>query len=176
MSHILDFNEQEGYTDTLPAYLKAIKNLNFKSVNDDFQLISNSIQTTSIFVPIEIPVNIPNSTEQNFTPEELNFLMKKGKYNGNTFVSGENVWELYCDIIENRDADFTKQKIQKIIMQGLVSKFSISIGTYSKNFKTIESSGYGKEQYGFYIINDISKVYDYETGIKSMEFEDISFM
>ena len=176
MSHILDFNEQEGYTDTLPAYLKAIKNLNFKSVNDDFQLISNSIQTTSIFVPIEIPVNIPNSTEQNFTPEELNFLMKKGKYNGNTFVSGENVWELYCDIIENKDADFTKQKIQKIIMQGLVSKFSISIGTYSKNFKTIESSGYGKEQYGFYIINDISKVYDYETGIKSMEFEDISFM
>ena len=176
MDHIKDFNRQGDYTDTLPAYLKSIKNLNFDSVNKEFQLISNSIQTTSIFVPIEVPVNIPNSTEQNFTDDELEFLKKKGKYNGETFVSGENVWELYCDIIENRDADFTKQKIEKVIMQGLVSKFSISVGTYSESMKKIESSGYGKEQYGFYKINDISKVYDYETGIKSMEFKDINFM
>ncbi len=176
MGHIKDFNRQDGYADNLPAYLKSMKNLNFDVVNKEFQLIGNSIQTTSIFVPVEIPVTIPDSNEMNFTREELKFLWEKCKYNNEEFVSGESVWELYCDIIENKDADFTKQKKQKIIMQGLISKFSFSIGTYSRSFKTVASSGYGVEKHGFYKIIDTNKVYDYKTGIKSMKFEDINFM
>ncbi|MEA1980579.1 MAG: CRISPR-associated helicase Cas3', partial [candidate division Zixibacteria bacterium] len=176
MEHIKDFNRQGGYTDTLPAYLQSIKNLNFDSVNKEFQLINNDIQTTSIYVPIEVPINIPINDELNFTPKELEFLKEKGKYYDEKFVCGEKVWELFCDIIENKDADFTKQKKHKIIMQGLISKFAISIGTYSENMKQIISSGYGDEKYGFYKINEISKVYDYETGIKTMQFEDINFL
>ena len=149
MDHIKDFNRQGDYTDTLPAYLKSIKNLNFDSVNKEFQLISNSIQTTSIFVPIKVPVNIPNSEELNFTTEELKFLKEKDKYNNGDFVFGESVWELYCDNIENKDADFTKQKKQKIIMQGLISKFSFSVSTYSKATQNILRSTYGIEKYGF---------------------------
>lgn len=176
MNHIKDFNDEDIYTDNLPAYLKSITNLDFNSVHKDFQLIKNDILTTSIFVPIKVPINIANSKEQNFTPEELEFLHLKNKYNYEEFVFGENIWELYCDIIENKDADFTKQKIQKVIMQGLVSKFSFSISTYSKSTQNILRSTFGIEEYGFYKLVDPNKVYDYETGIKELEFKDEYFM
>lgn len=171
MQHIIDFNKEEGYIDTLPAYLKSIKNLNFNSVHKDFKLISDDIQTTSIFVPIEIPVQISDSEETNFTKKELEFLKKKGKFNNEECVNGENVWELYCDIIENKDADFTKQKVQKIIMQGLVSKFSLTVSTYSKVFKNMEGRGSGEEKYGFYKLNYLEDVYDYKMGIINTELD-----
>jgi CRISPR-associated endonuclease/helicase Cas3 len=171
MEHIKEFNQQGDYSDNLPAYLKSIKNLDFDSVNSEFQLINNEIQTTSIFVPIEVPINIPNSKEQNFTQEELDFLSRRGKYNDEEFVDGEKVWELYCDIIENKDSDFTKQKIQKVIMQGLISKFSFSVSTYSKAFKNIEGRGSGFDKYGFYKLVHDKEVYDYKTGIKNKELD-----
>ncbi len=171
MNHIREFNQQEAYTDTLPEYLKSIKNLDFETVNKDFRLISNAIQTTSIFIPVNIPVQIPDSMEKNFSDEELNFLKEKMKYKDEDFVSGEKVWELYCEIIENKDDDFTKQKVQKVIMQGLVSKFSISVSTYSKEFMAMEGRGSGEEKYGFYKLNYFDEVYDYRTGIKAKELD-----
>jgi CRISPR-associated endonuclease/helicase Cas3 len=171
MEHIKDFNKQEGYTDTLPAYLKSIRNLDFDSAHKDFQLINNDIQTTSVFVPIEVPLHVPNSIEANFTNNELEFLKNKDKYNNEDFVNGEKVWELYCDIIENKDADFTKQKVQKIIMQSLVTKFSFSVSTYSKIFKNITLRGSGEEKYGFYKLNYHEDVYDYKMGIKNTELD-----
>lgn len=171
MDHIKEFNQQGGYTDNLPAYLQSIKNLNFDSVSKEFQLINNDVQTTSIFVPVEVPKKIPNSIEQNFTKYELDFLKEKGKYNDEEFVCGEKVWELFCDIIENKDADFTKQKEHQIIMQGLISKFSFSVSTYSKAFKNMEGRGSGEEKYGFYKLNYHKDVYDYEMGIKNIELD-----
>ncbi|MDA3779000.1 MAG: hypothetical protein PF487_02010 [Bacteroidales bacterium] len=176
MSHIKDFNDQADYTDNFPAYLKSIKNLNFNSVHKEFQLIKKDIQTTSVFVPIEVPINIPNSKEQNFTIEELDFLKKKGKYIDEEFVFGESVWELFCDIIENKDPDFTTQKMHKVILQGLISKFSFSISTFSKSTQNILKSTFGLEKYGFYKLSDPNKVYDYKTGIKELEFKDEYFM
>lgn len=176
MEHIKEFNKQEAYNDNLPCYLKSIKILDFVSIHKEFQLINDEIQTISIFVPIKIAIQIPNSSEFNFTDEELDFLKKKDKFNNEEFVDGENVWSLYTDIIENKDTDFTKNKIQKIIMQGLISKFSFSIGIYSKDFKQISTAGFGKDKYGFYKLTNTESVYDYRTGIKSLEFEDINFL
>jgi CRISPR-associated endonuclease/helicase Cas3 len=172
MEHIAEFNKQEGYTDNLPAYLKLIKNLDFKSVNNEFQLISNSFPTISIFIPVEIPIKISNScSEKNFTVIELSFLKEKECYSDEEFVSGENVWNLYCDIIENNDSDFTKKKINQVIMLGLISKFTISVGTYSKEFMAITGFGVGEEKYGFYKLNYHDEIYDYETGIIVKELD-----
>ena len=176
MTHIKDFNVQAGYTDNLPSYLKSIRNLDFENVNKEFKLIDNSIQTTSIYVPIDIQINISNSKEQNFNAKELEFLKEKGKYNNEDFISGEKVWEVFCEIIENKDPDFTKQKKQKIIMQGLVSKFSFSISTYSKSTQEILKSTMGYEKYGFYKLENTDKIYDYNTGIKTLEFKEEIFM
>ena len=129
------------------------------------------MQTTSIFVPVEITITITNSTEMNFTKKELDFLKKKSKCNNEYFICGEKVWELFCDIIENRHPDFTTQKAQIVIMQGLVSKFSFSINTYSKTFLNIKENGSGFEQYGFYKLVHNKEVYDYKTGIKNKELD-----
>ena len=82
---------------------------------------------------------------------------------------------MYCAIIENKDPDFTKQKIHKIILQGLISKFSFSVSLYSKAYKNIESLGSGEEKYGFYKLNYDKEVYDYKTGIKNIELDSAIF-
>ena len=171
MDYKNNHNEQKGYADNLPAYLKLLNNLDFENAHKEFKLIDNSIQTETLFIPLEIPIDIPNSDEKNFTEEEISFLKERGKYCNEDKVSGEKVWELYCDIIENKEADFTKKKINKIIMQGLMSKFSISVGTYSTAFKNIEGSGSGEDKYGYYKLNYPEDVYDYETGIKNPELD-----
>ncbi|MCK4638000.1 MAG: CRISPR-associated helicase Cas3', partial [Bacteroidales bacterium] len=135
MDYKNNHNEQKLYDDNLPAYLKLLKDLDFENAHKKFKLIDNLIQTETLFIPLEIPIDIPNSEEKNFTEEELSFLKERGKYCNEDNISGEKVWELYCDIIENKDDDFTRQKINKIIMQGLMSKFSISVGTFSTAFK-----------------------------------------
>ena len=176
MEHINSFNQQGDYTDNLPQYLKSLKNLDFDSADAEFKLIDNSLSTVTLFIPVDIPVKVFNGNETNFTERELAFLKEKGKYNDTPFVSGEKIWDLYCEVIENKDPDLTKQKAQKVIMQGLLSKFSFSVGTYSKEMRRIESLGYGKEEYGFYKINNAENVYDYKNGIKTLEFEDINFL
>lgn len=172
----VEINKSIDYIN-LNDYLKSMKNLDFTSVDNDFKLIDNSVSNTSLYIAINIPISIPESTEKNFTDMELDFLKRRNLLSDfDEFVSGENVWELYCSIIRNKEEDFIKQKINIITLQGLVSKFSFSVATYSKAFKNIESSGKGKEEYGFYKLNYIDDIYDYETGLKTLKFEDINFI
>ena len=56
-------------------------------------------------------------------------------------------------------------------MQGLISKFSFSVGTYSKSFKKIESSGYGEEKYGFLYIQDIDNIFSLENGLNEKKLD-----
>ena len=175
MDYKNSYNTQLDYADNLPEYLRSIKKLDFNSVNDKFKLIDNHLLIISVYVPIDIKIRIIDSEKNNFTDSELLFLKKKNKYKDESFVSGEKIWELYCEIIENKDTDFTQNRINQIIMQGLISKFSFSINKYSKSFNKIVASGYGEEKYGFYKLNNVEKVYDYETGLVDLNLEDINF-
>lgn len=171
-----EFNTSFDFVN-LKSYIKSIKRLNFNSVHKDFRLIDNSMSTTTIYVPIDIPISIPNSNKCSFTNSELNFLKDRGKLKeSDLYVSGDSVWEVFVDVIKNKENDFIKQIINKITLQGLISKFSFSVATYSKNAQNIIASGKGKEEYGFYKLNEPDEVYDYKTGIKSLEFEDINFL
>lgn len=176
MNYKNKFNKQLDYADNLPAYITSIKNLKFDLIEKDFRLIHDAFQDVTIFVPLKIPINIPNSNEKNFSDNELNFLREKNKYNNENYVDGEKVWELYCNIIENNEKNFTYQKIQMIILQGLMSKFSFSIGLFSKEMNNIINSGHCEQKYGFYKLHNVDEVYDYETGIKDLKFEDIFFL
>ncbi|MFW0884771.1 CRISPR-associated helicase Cas3' [Candidatus Acidulodesulfobacterium sp. H_13] len=160
----------------LGEYVRKIGKLDFASVDKDFKIIDDDCRNVSIFVPIDIPIKISNSEEVNFTKEELQFLIDKKKYSkAEPFVIGEKVWDLYCDIIQNRDEDFAVRRMQKVIMQGLIAKFSFSIGIYSKNFKFLSTWSCEGEKYGFYKLNDCGKFYDYYSGIKTLEFKDTNF-
>ncbi len=169
-------NQQGDYCDTLPAYIKNIKRLSFDEINNDFKLIDDSIRTVSLFIPIDIPIQVEYSKkETNFQKLELEFLRKKQIIKEtDTCVNGEKIWELYCSIIENKSNDFVINKINMIIIQGIMSNFIISMGVYSKEMQNLIKSGRCEERYGFYKINNINSVYDYNNGFKDMRFEDIN--
>lgn len=163
------YNKQESQGINLHDYLSDLKRLDFPKVDEGFKLIDS--QNTSIYVPIEIDIEIPNSKNKNFSESELEFLAEYGKYTkGEKKVNGEKVWEIYKDIILNRGKDFTQDKIKMTKIQGILSKFSFSIFTYSKDFIQMQELGVGEEKYGYYYLNHSDETYDYKNGINDKKF------
>lgn len=161
-------NNQQGGFINLSSYKMSMLKLDFKTVDTDFKLIDNSYATETLFIPINIPINIPLSTTKNFGKKELMFLIDHGKLRTeDDFVSGENIWQLYAEIIQNQHRDFSSQKIQKIILQGLISKFSISVSTFSTEFKNAVTLGAVEERFGFYYLHQVDDVYSYKQGFKA---------
>lgn len=162
-----EINNQGGGYINLNSYKRSMLKLDFKAVVSEFKLIENSFKSETLFIPVNIPVQIPFGSNKNFEEKELEFLIDKKKYSkDDEFVSGKKVWQLYEEIIQNKHTDFSSAKIQKIIMQGLMSKFTISVGTYSSEFKNAIDLGAVEERYGFYYLHYIEDVYNYEQGFK----------
>lgn len=160
---------KDDFSVNLKSYLSGLKKLEFYETDKNFKLIDS--QNTSIYVPIEIDIEIPNSKDKNFSESELDFLREYGKYiEGDTTVNGEKVWEFYENIIKNKGTDFTQNKIKMTIIQGILSKFSFSIFSYSKDFMQMKELGVGEEKYGYYYLNHVDDVYDYKNGINDEKF------
>jgi len=168
-------NQQQAFDDTLSALINKIKHLKFAEVDNDFRIINPDYRTITLFIPLKIPIYSDCESEKgnkNFSETELNFLKEKNVYfDENNFVDGERVWELYCNLIENRSENFIKEKIERIILQGIISKFSISIGLFSNQLQKLISSGNIEEKYGFFKVHNVEKVYDYKTGFKEITLE-----
>lgn len=160
-----NFNNQGLFDDNLSSYIDDyIKNLNFSEIDRNFKLIKNDNRIVTFFVPVKI-------SKKHFDKKELNFLKKRNYYNDEDQLDGEKVWELYCDLVENRSDDFIKDKIDRIIMLGILSKFIISLYADSNEFNQLINSGNCEEKYGFYKLHNLEEVYDYEKGIKYLNFE-----
>jgi CRISPR-associated endonuclease/helicase Cas3 len=167
-------NKSNDYIN-LKDYLLSIRKLNFYKVDRDFKIINDEISNISVYIPINITIYVPNSKEKNFTRAELEFLKRKNMFkDGDKFISGLVIWKLFEKEIKYKDEDFVAQKKRMIVLQGLMSKFSFSINIYSKLLNNIIVSGNCEEKHGYYFLQNPGKVYDYETGIKELKFEDIN--
>ncbi len=165
-------NNQQGGMVNLNSYINAMLKLDFDTVDKEFKLIDNAFSNETMFIPFDIPVTIPLSTDCNFEDDELDFLVQKGKFNhGDQFVSGEKIWNLYEEIICNQHPNFSSQAKAKIIMQGLLSKYSIAVSLYSTEFKNAVLLGAVEERYGFYYLHHVDDVYSYTQGFKSCEVD-----
>lgn len=111
---------------TLPEYLNLFNVLNFRKINEEFKLIDSD--NVSIFVPVDIPVEC-YGTEKNFSDSEINFLQKHNCFfdEKNAVVLGEKVWEVYIYYIHNKELNFSVQKMQLLILNGIMSKFVFSV-------------------------------------------------
>lgn len=175
MKDINELNKSDDFIN-LKDYLSSIQKLDFTTVDKDFKLIHNKISDITIYIPIDLDITIPGSKEKNFAEAELNFLKENNKFhNDDKTISGESIWELYDRAIQYNEEDFIVQKKKMIILQGLMSKFSFSLGVYSNDFKNISSFNIGEEKYGYYFLNHPESVYSYETGINTSEFDKINF-
>jgi CRISPR-associated endonuclease/helicase Cas3 len=154
------------YFEGLNDYKEAIRKLNFSLVDDSFKLIDQ--ENYSIFIPLEIPVkNLENEMENNFSRSELLFLDRNNKYMlGDDIVSGKRVWELYEQLItDHKHDDFLLQKANLKNIQGIMSKYIISIFAHSKDVEELRTSANGEEKYGFLYLSYWDILYDYKSGL-----------
>ncbi len=132
-------------------YKQKIENLQFQSVNKDFQLIEH--ENISCFIPLHMPVSVSgivdSSRERVFSENDLKFLNQNDIIpNSEDEISGGEVFTLYINIIENK-VDFSEQKMKEKVLQGIMSKFVFSLfasPTVEKQiilFSDEEKSGYG---------------------------------
>lgn len=166
------------YFEGLNDYKEAVRKMNFSLVDSAFKLIDQD--NYSIFIPLEIPIGNPASeSENNFSKSELTFLAENQKYNlGDSFVKGANVWALYEEfVLSSRSKDFLLQKYNMTNLQGIMSKFIISIFAQSKDIVELRSRACGEEKYGFLYLTFWEKdgVYNYHSGLNISDHEALIF-
>ena len=142
--------------------------LNFPEIDREFQIINQ--QSSSIFVPINLDVFVPGTEnkERNFSEKEILFLEK---YNvlplNDKTVSGEKVFELYEQLIKQKEVDFIAAKTEVKKLQGIMSKFIFSLMTHSKSMQNLVLGSHGNERMGMYYLShwEEDETYDYEFGL-----------
>ncbi|MDT0689724.1 CRISPR-associated helicase Cas3' [Salegentibacter sp. F188] len=156
-------------------YRNLVESLKFKSVNDQFKLIEQN--NISCFIPLPIPIIISENkekTEYTFSKSERDFLEKHSIFpNKENKISGEEVFDLYLNIIQQKQGFITKKTSQKIL-QGIISNFIFSIFASDKiKTEIIKFSDEEKSEFGYQYIESWKKFYDYEEGFNADEFQSI---
>ncbi len=133
-------------------YFEYFKTFNFKEINNKFKLIEQ--ENESLFIPLSID-------EKYFNKEDLKSFNIKSNENGK--VSGEDVFQVYMDIIDNKEQKFIDKKINLKKLAGIMSQFMLSI---FKNQKEVlkEYCDIEKEKYGIKYLSNWEDIYSYEDG------------
>ncbi|ASZ11934.1 CRISPR-associated helicase/endonuclease Cas3 [Chitinophaga pendula] len=154
-------------------YERSIKQLQFKSVHKDFQLIAQ--QQISCFVPVNIPLSTNSGAYNTFSESELKFLKQHHVYpDQNNTISGADIFDLYIASIHHR-IDFTQQQIRQKILQGLLSKYIFSIfHTPEMLLKLVHFSDMEKSAYGYQYLSRWIDIYSVEKGLDACQLGDPS--
>jgi len=156
-------------------YKNLIESLRFQSVNDQFQLIEQN--NISCFIPLSVPIIISEkqgNTEYTFSKSEWDFLQKHSIFpNEENKISGEKIFNLYLNIIEQKQG-FIEKKTNQKILQGIMSNFIFSIFA-SEKIKTeiVKFSDQEKSEYGYQYIERWNQFYDYKEGFNTDKFESV---
>jgi CRISPR-associated endonuclease/helicase Cas3 len=161
------------------SYHDHIERMDFKEIHKGFKLIDQ--KNISVFVPIDLPVEVlGNDAEKEpveaiFLKNELTFLSKAGIWQqGDKYVNGEVVWQLYIDILHKKKEDFVRQKIDLKTMQGILAKFTFSIFyTPQMSQKLAPFCDQDKSLDEYLFLSRHSQVYEYTVGLLMKEFENI---
>jgi CRISPR-associated endonuclease/helicase Cas3 len=155
---------QKGFSD----FIGYLQRLNFPEVDNNFKIINQ--QSTSVFVPMPLPVYPPetNQTERNFSEKDVEFLAYYGFANrDDEEISGEAVFELYEQLICQKDENFINVKTELKKLQGIMSQFIFSLMTHSKSMNKLIEEVHGEERMGMYYLSHWEEdgVYDYAHGL-----------
>jgi len=148
--YIDELNKSEsryGFND----YEEAVKKLNFSGVHNEFKLIDQD--TISVFVNVEYDLREYTIS----ISKDFKDLVEDNK------LKGEKVWKKYCEIIENKDIDFSKKKENIIKIQALMSNFVFSVFKTSNLIEILRI--YGEEKYGFLYVDKIKDIYSLKNGL-----------
>lgn len=150
---IVEKNNSE-YTENIDDLYNTMAMLDFKGVNNSFKIIDQ--QSSSVFVPLEIPVNL--LSKHTGTLNELGIPFSE-------IVNGADVWTKYEEIITGQPEDFVKKQVNIRKLQSVLSAFTFSVFQDGKDYEVLKP--YGEEKYGFLYLENFSKVYSFENGIQT---------
>lgn len=159
-----DRKYQQGFSD----FQNYLKMLDFPEVNQNFQIINQ--QTTSVFVPLSLPVYVPgtNNTERNFSEKEVLFLANYGVFKtDDKEIHGEDVFKLYIQLIHQQKGNFSiKNELKKL--QGILSQYIFSLMTNSNSMEKLIENIHGEERMGIYYLShwEVDEIYDYYFGLR----------
>ena len=141
-----------------------IARLNYEAIDRSFEIIRNKNMT--VFVPLSIDINLIDST---FIPimHELGILHDDTIY-------GWDVWEKYKEAITSQKDDFLSNRIRINKTRTLLSQFVFSIYPESNEMAIFKT--FGKEEYGYFVLESYSGIYSFENGIETGLFHESNFL
>ncbi len=121
----INTNNKSAYKTNFDDYRNHVASLRFNDINSEFKLIESD--AVSIFIPENIPV-LCYKNEHNFSDLELSFLENFKTFKaGDEYISGENVWDIYMSLIDNKQIPFVRKNTELKILNGIMSKFVFSV-------------------------------------------------
>ncbi len=150
-------------------YSDHFKKLRFSKIDREFQLISE--QSETIYIPIRI-------SKRYFSKEHLLILDEFLNKSDDDEVDGHKVWEVYQNILENKELSFLKKRIDLKKIYGIMSLFMISVVANSKILNDLKRYA-DLEKYDKYKILYLShweEIYDYYAGINEEKLKDSLFL
>ncbi|MGN6494718.1 MAG: hypothetical protein ACTHLE_22200, partial [Agriterribacter sp.] len=157
----------------LKCYIPKIQSLKFASVHYEFKLIER--ENISCFIPVEVPVTVEGINnklkDDVFLKNEIDFLELHGIVpTENNMIRGTEVFDLYISFIQNK-RDFTEQKIGNKMLQGILSKFIISLfGNKNVETQITLYSDEEKSKYGYKYVERWKDFYDIRLGMDAERF------
>lgn len=176
---VLDFKDKRNQDLNfvgLNQYTNLIKDLQFRSVSDEFQLIEQ--ENFSLYIPLQIPIEVDGENELDkeaiLSKRELKTLEDNGIFpNEQNKISGERVFDLYLSIIHSNQS-FTDRKIELKEFQSILSKLVINLfATEKVRQQLTEFAEMEKSDYGYFYMHRWNEFYDEKLGIDESAFKDV---
>ena len=163
LEHIMKKNSSSFIVNMQDLY-GDVAHLDYPKVNNSFSIINQ--QNTTVFVPLQI--------DSYLLDESFSIILKDLEIESSDTVSGLDVWNAYKEIVFSEDEDFILNRIKLNKIRALMSLFTFSVFPNSKEEKTLKT--YGVEEFGYLFLESYSKIYSFENGIDTKQFQESLFL
>ncbi|MFC0181951.1 CRISPR-associated endonuclease/helicase Cas3 [Pseudarcicella hirudinis] len=164
------FKEMQNFNNTYYPY---IQRLDYENIHKGFQIIEN--QNFSIFVPLSLPILIldeKDNDERIFSEDELFFLKQNNVIPIDGKIDGVSVWDIYFQMIKNREVEFIKKEIGRKTITGIISKFTFSVFSTDKIKRELLTFSNPEKQFDDYLYLEHHHLcYDYVKGLIESKFD-----
>ncbi|MBR4265765.1 MAG: CRISPR-associated helicase Cas3' [Bacteroidales bacterium] len=148
----------------MDAFYDDISRLDYPNVDKSFEIINQ--KSVSVYVPMKIA-----------TSDLGDDLVKRVEDFGiecDGFISGEEIWNKYAEIIKSDSNDFILNRLLLSKLQKLMSLFTFSVFDGGKDFNALLS--YGELKYGYVYLHGYEEIYSFENGIDASIFNGYRFL
>ena len=155
--------ENRDSFDERGQYWAYFKELSLTKINQEFKLINQDTQ--SMFIPLEVG-------KKHFNKQDLEAF---GLYpNERDMISGEDVFQKYLELVENKDSDFVLKNIHLKKIAGIMSQFIISV--FPNQVKKLKEYTDPEEKYGYIYLLNWQDVYSYQSGFDMEKIKEDIFL